>query len=206
MNFVHWWQKVLKIGVLEVKDNQVLRIWKNLVGTTSYQMLLRRKFKKPISSSNCFNSIWFLLECKIFRVNFLYRWVNQCSAEGNVYHDNNRRTSAFPYAGQNYASKFYSTNLGKKFLAGMIQDLYDEVKTIIIIISLWILIALSMENVIDTIIECVFIGKRFFIRWYRTIQIDTKCNGWCRSLYANSLGRHIQSWLWIYHVQNGYLV
>ena len=56
MNFVHWWQKVLKIGVLEVKDNQVLRIWKNLVGTMSYQMLLRRKFKKPISSS-----IYFIL-------------------------------------------------------------------------------------------------------------------------------------------------
>ena len=55
-------------------------------------------------------------------------------------------------------------------------------------------------------IECILIGKRFFIRWYRTIQIDTKCNGWCRPLYANSLGRHIQSWLWIYHVQNRYLV
>ena len=139
MNFVLWWQKVLNVGVLEAKDNQVLRIWKNLVGTMSYQMLLRRELKKSNSYSICFDTkncyILFLLECKIFRVNFLYRWVNQCSAEGNVYHDNNRRTSAFPYAGQNYASKFYSTNLGKKFLAGMIQDLYDEVKTIII--SLW---------------------------------------------------------------------
>ena len=55
MNFVHWWQKVLKVGVLEVKDNQVLQIWKNLVGTMSYQRLLRREFKKSNSCSACSN-------------------------------------------------------------------------------------------------------------------------------------------------------
>ena len=55
------------------------------------------------------------------------RWVNQCPGEENVFHDTNRRTLDFPYAGQNYASKTHSAVLGDKFLSDMIQGWYDEV-------------------------------------------------------------------------------
>jgi hypothetical protein len=64
------------------------------------------------------------------------RWVNQCLGEANIYHDDNRRTTTFRYAGQNYASKSHSANLGEKFIAAMIQDLYDEVNIIQIYVYL----------------------------------------------------------------------
>ena len=55
------------------------------------------------------------------------RWANQCKGEANVFHDKNRRTRKFSYAGQNYATKSHSSSLAEKFLSKMIQDLYDEV-------------------------------------------------------------------------------
>ena len=70
----------------------------------------------------------------------MFSWVDECQGEKGMYHDNNRRTSTFEYVGQNYASKYHSSSLGDKFLAEMIQLLYDEV------IIIWIHLVINNKT------------------------------------------------------------
>ena len=55
-------------------------------------------------------------------------WANQCLGDADIFHDKNRRTLKWSHVGQNYASKSHTSNLGDKFIAKMVQDLYDEVQ------------------------------------------------------------------------------